>query len=1108
MASRVHLPAGHGGRRAVASFAGVRAAAVAVICSIVLTGIVTALHAWYPRGGFGFVFLPLVAILAYRGGRVPGLLGCAFGVGWMWYVLSGARLTPPAAAAVLVSFAASCVWAVEAMVRYREQVRRTRTAAAIVASSEDAIYSKSLDGAIQSWNAAAQRLYGYTAEEAIGHGVTLLVPPERMDDERDILARLSRGERVERYETERLRKDGSRFEAQLTISPIHDDAGRVVAASSITQDITERRRAEREQQFLIKASDLFASALSLDGLLEALAALVVPELADWCSIDLAQESGALETVAVMHRDAAKVEQVRDLARRLAGDPKAEEARRRILATHRTELFEVIPDEALAQAVRDPEILAAARGLGLRSAITVALVARGRGLGVLSLATAESARRYSEADRPFVEQLAQRAALAVDNLRLHEAETDARRAAERVADRIGRLQAFTAALAEALTLEQVAEVTLDHIVAAFGAGAVALGLRDDESGEIHAIAARGYPPELTRRFLGEIGQLQSVGEAMRTGRVVWFPSWAAFQDRYPAAIPPVETLREGARAAVPLMLRDHAVGAFYMNFVDVRRFGPEELAFMLTFGRQCAQAIERARLYTREHQVASTLQQALLPGALHEIPGVRVDGEYMPASRASDVGGDWYDVFRLPDGRLCIAIGDVVGHGLDAAVIMGQMRQAVRTAALEGHEPARVLQLASSVLRLNQQRGMTTTIVGVLDPLTMTFTYAAAGHPGPIVATASGVETLPSGGLPLGFLHDAAPTWTVALPPGAMLVLYTDGLIEYGRDAVAGHGALVAAAGREAAAPSVNPARRILERVIEGAQPFDDIALVVLSLAGGPLDRLDVTLPAEPASLRLVRQAIQQLCTGLGLDEGRTLDLNVAVGEAVNNAVEHAYGVAPGIVRLRAHRADSRLTVEVEDSGRWRPARPNNPGGRGFTLMRALADDVQVMSGDEGTVVRLTVGLDGTRTAAGAAVTPHAERIPPLSRPEAARSEPAVAASLGRIAFDVRREGSVPVVTAAGEMDVGNVGQFVETMERVARDAQRLLILDLGRVSYFDSQGMRALLDARRRVAGSRREMVVVVPPDGRLRRLLDVAGLGTALPIFSSVAEALAGSPP
>ena len=555
------------------------ALSVALIVSLTMSAVVILLHEWYPSRAFTFLYLPMVAVLAFLGGRGAGLLSTLISLLGAWYVLLGpARQTTvdTGLAIFAVLFAASTAGLSEAMVRLRRRTQVSRNLAAIVESSDDAIFSKSLDATILTWNAGAERMYGYSAAEAIGRPVAMLAVPDGVDEIPGIMERLARGEQIERYERVRRTKGGTLIDVSLTISPIRDEAGRVIAASTIARDISERRRIEREQQFVIEAGDLFASSLSVESLLQSLAALVVPRLADWCSIDMVDDAGEPQSVTVVHRDPAKVALARQLQDRVAADPRAQEGRRRIIETGRPELIAEIPDELLVQSITDPDVLAVLRALGLRSSLTVPLTARGRVVGALNMVTAESGRRYSPNDLAFAEQIAHRAALAVDNARLHQQEASARQTAEQVARRIGRLQAFTAALSEALTPEQVGDLTLRQIAGELGAGAAALSLVGDDTEKLALVAAMGYAPELEERWWREPERILPLVEAMRTEQVVWFPSWEAFRTRHHEAEPPTDPVRRGARAAVPLMLHGRAIGAMYMNFVEERRFTPEEL----------------------------------------------------------------------------------------------------------------------------------------------------------------------------------------------------------------------------------------------------------------------------------------------------------------------------------------------------------------------------------------------------------------------------------------------------------------------------------------------------------------------------------------------------
>jgi PAS domain S-box-containing protein len=300
----------------------------------------------------------------------------------------------------------------------RRAAETRRLLAAIVESSDDAIIGEGLDGIVRSWNAAAERLYGYTADEAIGRPLAVLVPPDRLDELADIADRLRRGERVDHFETVRVCKDGRRLDVSLTISPIRDSAGRVVGASKIARDITAAKRHEAELRFLAGASAELAGLLDVPGTLRAVAELAVPHFADWCAVDLATPSGALERVAVAHADPAKVELARDLFRHYPPDPGAPGGAWAVFRTGRAELVPEVTAEALAGAARDDGHLRALRQLGLRSYMSVPLTARGRTAGVITFATAESGRRYGPGELRLAEDLARRAAVAVENARLY------------------------------------------------------------------------------------------------------------------------------------------------------------------------------------------------------------------------------------------------------------------------------------------------------------------------------------------------------------------------------------------------------------------------------------------------------------------------------------------------------------------------------------------------------------------------------------------------------------------------------------------------------------------------------------------------------------------
>ena len=413
-------------------------------------------------------------------------------------------------------------------------------------------------------------------------------------------------------------------------------------------------------------------------------------------------------------------------------------------------------------------------------------------------------------------------------------------------------------------------------------------------------------------------------------------------------------------AAPMCIRGEMLG-HVCYFGDFGTEPPSVARLMVAreIALRAAVAVDTARLWGRERHIADTLQRALLPDHLPQGGRHAFDAAYLPASADASVGGDWYDAFSLPDGRVAFSIGDVAGHGLQAAVVMGEVRQAFRAAALNPQAPSTVLERANTILNMRQRPTMVTAVFGIIDPVTSTLTYATAGHPPPILGTQEGrVTVLPSSGLPLGIGENPASVdWTFTLPPASLLVLYTDGLIEFGRDPLAGEAALVEAVRQQIAEGTDRPARSLQARVFGKNHNTDDVATLTISVAPVVEECFTFTLSAIPLAAPLVRSALVQYAHHLAIDADQTFSLITAVGEAVANAVEHAYaGVEPGIVRITAAPTPEGLAIHAEDFGRWRPAQRSDERGRGIKLMRQLMDAVEIETHRESTNVRLTMGL--------------------------------------------------------------------------------------------------------------------------------------------------------
>lgn len=367
--------------------------------------------------------------------------------------------------------------------------------------------------------------------------------------------------------------------------------------------------------------------------------------------------------------------------------------------------------------------------------------------------------------------------------------------------------------------------------------------------------------------------------------------------------------------------------------------------------------ERVRPLARESGVAATLQHALLPRSLPVVEGVKIATAYLPGSRGDDVGGDWFDAFLLEDGRIGLSVGDVSGRGITAAVTMNLVRQSLRAAAYEDADPGSVLFRANRLLVRSETATMVTAIFGVLDPITLEFRYASAGHPLPLVGGNSGsIETLEATGVPLGIFDDYDSTTKIALlDAGAILVLYTDGFIEFSRDVIAGTARLHRAIEVAHAQQVDDPARAIYESVLAEHERSDDAAIMTIQLAQtiGPFE---IVLPALGPSAALARNALRRYIEGIPLGAERRFDLLLCAGEAIGNAIEHAYiDCRAGEFRVHARTVDSVVIVEVADDGRWRDARMND-NGRGIPLMRSLMDNVEISESAVGTRIQLAISL--------------------------------------------------------------------------------------------------------------------------------------------------------
>jgi serine phosphatase RsbU (regulator of sigma subunit)/anti-sigma regulatory factor (Ser/Thr protein kinase)/FixJ family two-component response regulator len=521
---------------------------------------------------------------------------------------------------------------------------------------------------------------------------------------------------------------------------------------------------------------------------------------------------------------------------------------------------------------------------------------------------------------------------------------ARAEAEALSGTLARLQALADSAIGAQGQVDYQEL-LDHSLALVAADAGALLLRDPATDRLSAVARRGLPHLRSGETLeasGVIGRAFEANGALVVDHLAQADAGALASD---------DELR--SLVAVPLDADGKRIGALIAVSTLAGRFSTEQVHLLSLAGERCARGLANARAYERERRTAAALQTGLLPQRVPSLHNGEIAVRYLPARGGPEVGGDWYDAVVLPDGRVGVAIGDVAGHGAEAAVVMGQLRAALRAYALEGSSPGLVATRLNTLALSLGDPAVATLVYVLLAPALDSGTYVNAGHPAPIVVSREGATMIVArASTPIGVSASADfEEREFALVPGDALCLYSDGLVEArGADRSARDGALL-----EALVTSAG-AEVLCERALAALRPAgaadDDVALLVLRTSATP-DGFRSTYPATAQALGDSRAALGEWLTRAGATKTETTNVLVACNEACMNVVEHAYAgaVASGAFTIEGHLDGQTVVVIVRDAGRWSEVRSRGHG-RGLKLMEALMDSVQLSFSVEGTVVVL------------------------------------------------------------------------------------------------------------------------------------------------------------
>jgi GAF domain-containing protein/anti-sigma regulatory factor (Ser/Thr protein kinase) len=594
-----------------------------------------------------------------------------------------------------------------------------------------------------------------------------------------------------------------------------------------------------------------------------------------------------------------------------------------------------------------------REKGIHSLLGVPLVIEGRVTGVMHVGSL-TPRRFTTDERDLLQLAADRAALAIEHAQLYEREREARMAAERASTRLQALQRVTDAALAYLPEDELLVELLYRVSEILESDTAAILMLEPNGEYLRARAAKGIEEEVASGIRIPLGQ----GFA---GRIAAERRPVFIEDVDHADILNPILSEKGIRSllGVPLLIEGRVIGVMHVGSLAPRIFTVDERDLLQLAGDRAALAIEQAMLY-EQRRVAEALQRQLLPETLSGVTGLELASRYLPASGAS-LGGDWYDAFMLPGGRIVVCVGDVVGHGLEAAAVMAQLRTALRAYAAEGSDAATTVE---RVNRLMWQLGptvMTTLVYAVIDPGAESLGLVNAGHPPPLVIRPDGDAdylplqgTLALGASPLAsYRCDAHP-----FPTGSTIVLYTDGLVER-----RGHSIDDGLEQLRTIARGGGDLEALCSALVEQMVPRDAPDDVAIAAARIPAisDRLSARWPAEKEALIGVRQVLRRWLYAHGATEDETFDITVASQEACANAVEHAYGPGRRTFQIDAAYAAGRVRLVIRDEGRWRAPRGTHRG-RGLPLMRALMERVDVQHTDEGTTVVLERSI-GTAEAA-------------------------------------------------------------------------------------------------------------------------------------------------
>jgi anti-sigma regulatory factor (Ser/Thr protein kinase) len=541
------------------------------------------------------------------------------------------------------------------------------------------------------------------------------------------------------------------------------------------------------------------------------------------------------------------------------------------------------------------------------------------------------------------------------------------------DALELLRRLSGVVADAVTVDEVARATLLTVLEMPGVMRVGLAVATQGGRQLRFVSTDddSLTPTQVRWCLIDAFAEVPLVEAIRRGEDLYFPTIEEMQAAYPGVGARHERMGTRAEATLSMVSDDESVGGLMLCFRQPQTFDTTERWLLGALAAQAGQGIRRALAHQERHSTAEQLQRSLMPRSLPALPGLDLGALFRPGGVSNDVGGDWYDVIALADGSVAVALGDVMGRGTTAAILMSEMRAALRAYAVLDPAPATVLaRMDELVMTQPTNEQLIVLAYGVVSPDRRTLRLALAGHPPPLVVAPNGtVAVLTDGSGPA--LGLGAGPWqeiSIDLRPRPLVMLYSDGLVETrerdlfdGIDELVDHVAAIPARRRQ---PRDLCAR--LAHLMSDGTSDDDVTLIALApVEPEAVLRASLRLPGEPVAPGLAREFLRVTLREWEVEEETLEAAELCVSELVTNAVIHTGTAA----ELTAQLDPGFLTVLVRDggtSGSVQPsADPDDPlmiSGRGLGLVDAVATAWAAEESADGTTVWFEIEREAAEAA--------------------------------------------------------------------------------------------------------------------------------------------------